>query len=552
MFVRTTSLLQLTAPRIADVDVTLAALDAMEQFGESGAFSTRVALSLLPHDAATLDRLLTLFESYEPSGDATTQAEREMDLTWFLQAPFELISPRHPRLAQILEKEAFAEAGPEVLDTINLWKDLSERSGESLRSMLEEMLEDCQHCEGFPAVEIEIIEQIATFLSPTDGISNEEIEAWCSHDLNDAIPDYESEWRLYTGIILARKRNISPRLDRALSWLTFDWDILNEQTVLYLSDCGDDLLFRGLIERYPTLPVSTRSYLANAFRRASSPELAPSLIEIFKGEDDTLLQVFLAEAVAASGTMEALAVAKTVFLEDPEDPTRIDLLQYLYTFQILREGETEETRTWKELLKKDNDIMRDLNRSLLLENDWENEEFAPDYDPDSPLLPDEWNQLSDLDKESTVSIYVRLCESEVENPTLHASIHVIIENQIAMGDEIPVAEVAHRLMKEGLSRHDTIHAIGSVLGEAMFSALKKGQEIDNEKYYADLGDLSAARWLADGFPESAMNSSPPFKETNLAPDGLPYQREAPKVRRNDPCPCGSGKKYKQCCLKFAN
>lgn len=26
-----------------------------------------------------------------------------------------------------------------------------------------------------------------------------------------------------------------------------------------------------------------------------------------------------------------------------------------------------------------------------------------------------------------------------------------------------------------------------------------------------------------------------------------YTREAPKVGRNDPCPCGSGKKYKKCC-----
>ncbi|ODS91702.1 MAG: hypothetical protein ABS45_10015 [Comamonas sp. SCN 65-56] len=31
----------------------------------------------------------------------------------------------------------------------------------------------------------------------------------------------------------------------------------------------------------------------------------------------------------------------------------------------------------------------------------------------------------------------------------------------------------------------------------------------------------------------------------LAP--LPYERGAPKVGRNDPCPCGSGKKYKKCC-----
>ena len=28
-----------------------------------------------------------------------------------------------------------------------------------------------------------------------------------------------------------------------------------------------------------------------------------------------------------------------------------------------------------------------------------------------------------------------------------------------------------------------------------------------------------------------------------------YRREEPKVGRNDPCPCGSGKKYKKCCGK---
>ena len=29
--------------------------------------------------------------------------------------------------------------------------------------------------------------------------------------------------------------------------------------------------------------------------------------------------------------------------------------------------------------------------------------------------------------------------------------------------------------------------------------------------------------------------------------GEPYVREEPKIGRNDPCPCGSGKKYKKCC-----
>lgn len=27
----------------------------------------------------------------------------------------------------------------------------------------------------------------------------------------------------------------------------------------------------------------------------------------------------------------------------------------------------------------------------------------------------------------------------------------------------------------------------------------------------------------------------------------PYERAAPKIGRNDPCPCGSSKKYKRCC-----
>ncbi|MBU2692277.1 MAG: SEC-C domain-containing protein [Candidatus Eisenbacteria bacterium] len=32
-----------------------------------------------------------------------------------------------------------------------------------------------------------------------------------------------------------------------------------------------------------------------------------------------------------------------------------------------------------------------------------------------------------------------------------------------------------------------------------------------------------------------------------APAGKTIRREQPKVKRNDPCPCGSGKKYKKCC-----
>ena len=35
------------------------------------------------------------------------------------------------------------------------------------------------------------------------------------------------------------------------------------------------------------------------------------------------------------------------------------------------------------------------------------------------------------------------------------------------------------------------------------------------------------------------------KDTSLAK--APKKRESEKIYPNDPCPCGSGKKYKQCC-----
>ena len=38
------------------------------------------------------------------------------------------------------------------------------------------------------------------------------------------------------------------------------------------------------------------------------------------------------------------------------------------------------------------------------------------------------------------------------------------------------------------------------------------------------------------------------RRSDYAPVTQPVRRTAPRVGRNDPCPCGSGKKYKKCCL----
>jgi uncharacterized protein len=38
------------------------------------------------------------------------------------------------------------------------------------------------------------------------------------------------------------------------------------------------------------------------------------------------------------------------------------------------------------------------------------------------------------------------------------------------------------------------------------------------------------------------------RRADTPPQEQPIMGSEPKVGRNDPCPCGSGKKYKKCCL----
>jgi preprotein translocase subunit SecA len=58
---------------------------------------------------------------------------------------------------------------------------------------------------------------------------------------------------------------------------------------------------------------------------------------------------------------------------------------------------------------------------------------------------------------------------------------------------------------------------------------------------------------AFGGGQPAAGSAAPSQASDMvseATDALAKAkpvRSGPKVGRNDPCPCGSGKKYKQCC-----
>jgi len=52
-----------------------------------------------------------------------------------------------------------------------------------------------------------------------------------------------------------------------------------------------------------------------------------------------------------------------------------------------------------------------------------------------------------------------------------------------------------------------------------------------------------------GFSAAAADQEAAMRQQGEGGKIQPIRREVPKVGRNDPCPCGSGKKYKQCCGK---
>ena len=119
------------------------------------------------------------------------------------------------------------------------------------------------------------------------------------------------------------------------------------------------------------------------------------------------------------------------------------------------------------------------------------------YDPEQGIDPEEWSALDEGERQYLVERYHRKNRIKMPNSRLHAAIHVIVENQVALGDEIPAQETLARLMREGLSRHDAIHAIGSVLSGHMFNLIKEGAKSQdvNAGYYRQLEELTAEGWL---------------------------------------------------------
>jgi hypothetical protein len=120
------------------------------------------------------------------------------------------------------------------------------------------------------------------------------------------------------------------------------------------------------------------------------------------------------------------------------------------------------------------------------------------YDPDTPPPSADWLQTDEGARIEQVSSYHRRHKISLPNDQLHALIHVVLENQLALGDAV-VVETLARLKSEGLTRHDALHAIGSVLAADLYELMQDNSETTGGaylRYLERLRKLTANNWQA--------------------------------------------------------
>ena len=122
------------------------------------------------------------------------------------------------------------------------------------------------------------------------------------------------------------------------------------------------------------------------------------------------------------------------------------------------------------------------------------------YDPLKTPDPDEWLALDEGERALLVEEYHKEEGVDLPNSRLHAYIHAVVENQLALEEPPQILGTLERLLGDGLDRHEAIHAIGSVLSEQIFKIMKNPSKNADPAgaYNEGLKELTAEKWFASG------------------------------------------------------
>lgn len=126
------------------------------------------------------------------------------------------------------------------------------------------------------------------------------------------------------------------------------------------------------------------------------------------------------------------------------------------------------------------------------------------YDPETAPDTAAWLAADERTRSAAVAEYHRVQRIPLPKRArpLHAMIHAVVETQLAQADLPVVTQTLDRLRSEGLSRHDAIHAIGSVLAGYMMEVVRAAESSPPDEghsaFHAKLDALTAAGWKSGG------------------------------------------------------
>jgi hypothetical protein len=118
------------------------------------------------------------------------------------------------------------------------------------------------------------------------------------------------------------------------------------------------------------------------------------------------------------------------------------------------------------------------------------------YAPLIPPDPADWLALDEGERLVLAQDYHEQANIEILGMQLNATIHGIIENQLAEGDDRVIMANFERLLAGGLNRHEAIHAMGSVLAGVLHLAQKRPDaDFDlTARYHSGLKRLRPKDW----------------------------------------------------------
>ncbi len=162
-----------------------------------------------------------------------------------------------------------------------------------------------------------------------------------------------------------------------------------------------------------------------------------------------------------------------------------------------------------------------------------------------PYRKDMYEYFKEGALKKTNSTWTRLC-------------YVYSINEMLKADEVTLQEV-EKLLVEILGHGENNIVNASVMGICVDNKLIQYHQLIKECYARDAIDLMHMGDLEDVEIKMGLREA---RDTDEEPTMLQksllgmednekrstFVRESPKVGRNDPCPCGSGKKYKKCCM----